>query len=323
MSVFRRALAIMAASLSVLGSGCAGRTQILVWVWSDIGTAGPMGFTRVHVHIVSAGSPPFDRTFTLNQDDGMGHITRVPGVVVVAYPHDNNSSAPVTIDVTPMWGNATTGGDLWAQPSHHVAHFRPGHSDLLPVYLPMSCSTNSTCNATSQTCSLAGCERADTPLTDFTGAYPFPYGSGDSGPGQFCDGGLTNCSGTCADLTTSADHCGTCAHPCGAGMTCTGGMCVCATGMNCDGGCIDPQSDPQNCGACGIPCVSPGQCIRAACVCPAGFRACDGGCADENNNCGACGHACLNGTCVGGLCRCTTGTTCTATQYCCSPSTCC
>jgi hypothetical protein len=40
-----------------------------------------------------------------------------------------------------------------------------------------------------------------------------------------CRAGLTACSGACVNTQRSNAHCGGCGRPCGAGQTCTDGVC--------------------------------------------------------------------------------------------------
>ena len=40
-----------------------------------------------------------------------------------------------------------------------------------------------------------------------------------------CQSGLTNCSGTCANLSSDNANCGTCNHACQAGTGCHSGIC--------------------------------------------------------------------------------------------------
>ena len=97
-------------------------------------------------------------------------------------------------------------------------------------------------------------------------------------PPLVCDAGLTDCGGTCVDLTSDNNNCGACGAACGEGMYCnsfsecdpSGGggttTTACAPGLTeCDGACVDLQNDPNNCGACGTVCPS-GQCGLGSCV---------------------------------------------------------
>ncbi len=304
------------------------RTQIIVWVWSDLGATGAMGLTKLYVRIVSSRGIELDRTFTVGSDDGAGHVTRVPGVVAVAYPVDNNAASEIVVDVMPRYATATGDMDLLLHPSHHVVSFRPGHTDLLPVYLLASCRS-STCNAPDSTCTLAGCVSAHDALSDYRGTFPVPADGSVDGSTGFCDGGLTNCSGACVDLNSSADHCGTCAMRCGMQMSCTAGRCVCVpdAGSACGSACFNLRTDNSNCGACGNVCPTFSGCVDAACLCEAPYMLCGNVCVDLStsvDNCGACGHRCnaMGSTCSGGVCHCGS-TVCTSGQFCCGVTTCC
>ncbi len=149
-----------------------------------------------------------------------------------------------------------------------------------------------------------------------------------------CGTGFTNCSGSCADLTTDAKHCGTCATVCAlpnTSVNACGNGCVvgaCAPGYgNCDGnaanGCETAtlSTDVNNCGGCGVKCNFPNagsSCAGGTCAmgpCAPGFADCDGNAANgcevdtrsDNGNCAACATTCPGGkVCSGGMC----GTTC-------------
>ena len=118
------------------------------------------------------------------------------------------------------------------------------------------------------------------------------------GAGQICSGGscmlscasgLTNCSGSCRDLSTDRLNCGGCGVTCGAGTICTGGSCVvsCASGLtNCAGVCRDLRVDSSNCGGCGVTCGAGLSCVSSACslVCPPGTLLCGGSCINTAPN---------------------------------------
>jgi hypothetical protein len=145
----------------------------------------------------------------------------------------------------------------------------------------------------------------------------------DAGP---CEDGRVQCSdGSCADLATDANHCGSCDQACDALGTdtraCEKGVCrpKCdAAHRDCNGdgrdGCeVDVASDPDNCGGCGQVCssarVRQRQCIDSVCrpACRGEYGDCstpaafpDDGCEmplDQSANCGRCGHDCLGGQC--------------------------
>ncbi len=152
-----------------------------------------------------------------------------------------------------------------------------------------------------------------------------------------CSTGFGDCDGDAANgcetnTAVSATHCGRCGNVCGAGQSCTAGVCVttsCPTGRTlCGTTCVDLNADTSNCGACGRTCAAAngapacrlGVCQVAACN--AGFGDCNSNAGDgcETNlttstaNCGACARACVtaNATpvCRTGVCAiaaCTTG----------------
>jgi hypothetical protein len=102
-----------------------------------------------------------------------------------------------------------------------------------------------------------------------------------------CQQGLTNCSGSCADLTMDSAHCGDCATKCTSPQTCVASKCmlVCAPPtVACGTMCVDTRFDPDNCAMCGK-------------VCPVvahGTRGC---------TMGKCGMGCpMNDVCVAGMC---------------------
>lgn len=82
------------------------------------------------------------------------------------------------------------------------------------------------------------------------------------------------CLGVCADLATSADHCGKCFNACVDGAVCVRGNCVgdggvCPPGRSaCPEGCLDLQTDPLHCGECANACVGGAVCLAGNCVRP-------------------------------------------------------
>ena len=124
-----------------------------------------------------------------------------------------------------------------------------------------------------------------------------------------CPTGQTLCGSTCVDLTSDANHCGSCGNTCPPGKVCIGGVCSCPAGfVNCGGVCVDLNTDVNHCGACGNACPTGKVCIGGICsTCPGGSVDCNGTCIDLNtdaNHCGACGNACPTGYfCDGGSCK--------------------
>lgn len=81
--------------------------------------------------------------------------------------------------------------------------------------------------------------------------------------------GKTYCSGTCVDLNSDPNHCGSCTN-------------VCSSGTCCLGTCCNLRYDHANCGWCGHDCGS-GQCVSGACyfdcsTCACGCNAAQTGC---------------------------------------------
>jgi hypothetical protein len=122
-----------------------------------------------------------------------------------------------------------------------------------------------------------------------------------------CSG--TVCGGACTDTKTDLANCGACGNACGAGQSCTGGVCAGAicTGTMCCSGCTDTRTDLANCGACGNACGVGQSCTAGVCtgaICKGTL--CGGACTDTGSdlaNCGACGNACGAGqSCTAGVC---------------------
>ncbi len=148
-------------------------------------------------------------------------------------------------------------------------------------------------------------------------------------PDQVCDGHSCSCAAaetecidallrtpTCADLTTDADHCGSCDHECGRGQECASSACACLAGYTDCGGyygspqCRDLAHDRQSCGACGHDCFSL-ECLDGTCGCVPPAVVCTSATwpavcatlADDPVHCGSCDHGCLtSATCSAGTC---------------------
>ncbi|MEI8256999.1 MAG: hypothetical protein WCJ30_15100, partial [Deltaproteobacteria bacterium] len=63
-----------------------------------------------------------------------------------------------------------------------------------------------------------------------------------------CPTGLRACAGSCVNVTTDVDNCGTCGNGCIAGDLCTAGACgaanPCPTGQSsCSGACVSLDAD--------------------------------------------------------------------------------
>jgi hypothetical protein len=90
----------------------------------------------------------------------------------------------------------------------------------------------------------------------------------DDGGGGGCSGGRSDCGGSCFNLQTDTNHCGTCDTVCPTGSTCTAGACVCPGGLTlCNGRCVNTQADQGNCGSCNNACPDLTACTAGVCAC--------------------------------------------------------
>lgn len=97
------------------------------------------------------------------------------------------------------------------------------------------------------------------------------------GGGQVCSGGacasscgsgLTECNGSCVNLSSDSSDCGQCGTVCQGGQTCTNGTCACPSGQSfCGGACVDTSSNNVDCGSCGNVCVLGETCVSGKCSC--------------------------------------------------------
>jgi hypothetical protein len=157
----------------------------------------------------------------------------------------------------------------------------------------------------------------------------------DSGSDTAADTGMTcptseqNCGGVCVNLSTNAQHCGSCGNDCMmlahvATAVCTGGTCAisqCRSDYgNCDtndgNGCETHLTSTSDCGACGTACSGTDVCAMQTTgygcemTCTSGTMLCAGTCIDTTSdlaNCGGCGAACpvyanASSTCSGSSC---------------------
>src|SRR6202044_3916373 len=95
-----------------------------------------------------------------------------------------------------------------------------------------------------------------------------------------CTQGVTPqlCTGTCTDLSSAPDNCGSCGNACAMGSVCSGGVCASSCGAltQCNGGCVNTQTDNANCGSCGNVCPTGATCIMGSCTCGVGETDCTG-----------------------------------------------
>ena len=154
------------------------------------------------------------------------------------------------------------------------------------------------------------------------------------GTGAACAASLACCGRACADVSTSATHCGGCGRACAAGERCDAGTCVpavdagsvlcipatetCGDGdEDCDG--LADAVDPDALAECNgsRPATSPradGCSATGSCRCGTGdpciegFACCGGACTDlevDRLHCGSCENACaIRDTCLSGTCVC-------------------
>ncbi|HYJ10823.1 MAG TPA: kelch repeat-containing protein [Polyangiaceae bacterium] len=155
-------------------------------------------------------------------------------------------------------------------------------------------------------------------------------------PGTTCDN--SSCTNTCVqgsidcnrnivdgcEVNPAVDpkNCGNCGIPCGFGLECVAGYCVCPPATaDCDGdsenGCeVDTSSNELSCGGCGKPCAANEECVASACDCAVGFADCnmlpEDGCEADLTSVATCGSCQLDcgphGSCVAaGQCDCQPG----------------
>jgi glucosylceramidase len=132
-------------------------------------------------------------------------------------------------------------------------------------------------------------------------------GTGNTGgaTGQ-CGSGLMACNGSCVNVQTDNQNCGTCQLACDTGTVCQGGSCVCATGLfSCSGQCVSSNTD--HCGASCAACPSGNVCNDGQCAssCGSGSTMCGDGACSSNIDSAHCGTSC---TLCGGGASCTNGT---------------
>src|SRR4051812_47036095 len=84
--------------------------------------------------------------------------------------------------------------------------------------------------------------------------------------GETCHDGAVACGDACAQLSSSADHCGSCDNACPGGSICDRGHCraeaegCSGPALLCDRDCADTASDEAHCGSCDNRCPSDASC---------------------------------------------------------------
>ena len=117
------------------------------------------------------------------------------------------------------------------------------------------------------------------------------------------------CNGSCIDIASDSQNCGTCGYVCDTGTICQGSTCVCASGfVSCSGQCVPSNTD--HCGTSCAACPSGNVCNDGQCSssCAAGSTMCMDGACSSNTDSGHCGSSCTvcsgGATCNNGACTC-------------------
>jgi hypothetical protein len=89
----------------------------------------------------------------------------------------------------------------------------------------------------------------------------------DTGDGCLRAANQVCCNGSCANVASDPNNCGSCGHACESGSACKFGQCECADpNTMCDDHCVNTQSDHDNCGECGHKCSGCEMCALGECV---------------------------------------------------------
>lgn len=102
-----------------------------------------------------------------------------------------------------------------------------------------------------------------------------------------CPQGTSNCNGTCVNLQSDQNNCGTCGTICGASTFCVNGTCQTCTGSGmaiCNGTCTNLKTDVNNCGSCGNDCGGI-PCLAGQCRCPGNLKNCGDSCVPFSQPC--------------------------------------
>ena len=134
--------------------------------------------------------------------------------------------------------------------------------------------------------------------------------SSGGGGNNSCGSGQMPCNGTCVDVQSDGQNCGTCGLACDTGTVCQAGTCVCAVGyVSCSGQCV--QSTPAHCGSSCAVCSDGQVCDNGQCSssCSGGGVMCSDMSCSSNTDSGHCGSSCAvcptGGACTNGTCGCT------------------
>jgi len=133
--------------------------------------------------------------------------------------------------------------------------------------------------------------------------------SGDLKPRGPCKADETQCGRVCVDVSSSNEHCGSCANECQGAELCADNKCTCpATAAVCDDACVDVLADRAHCGGCDKRCEAWQLCTQGVCGCAEGSVECGSACVDlatDKAHCGGCDRACPEeASCVQSECAC-------------------
>jgi hypothetical protein len=84
-----------------------------------------------------------------------------------------------------------------------------------------------------------------------------------------CASDLVQCNGTCVNLKTDSNYCGSCSTRCAIYQTCTNGQCrlTCSAGRtSCQDGCFDLMTSASHCGDCLNSCPTGLYCYNGQCM---------------------------------------------------------